>query len=196
MRAVAALVLALGLAGGALAAEDPAEPVAVAVVKENGHYQLSAEFRVPVSLRTAWAVLTDFEHMAEFLPGVKESHVIAHSGNQLTVQQKGESPTGLIPVEYETLRLIELRPYQSIRSRTLKGNLGSVEGETRLTAEGRNLTLVQYTATAHPDSALAGLVPSSLLKDGLKAQFQAMRAEMLRRARLQVGKSLVPPGGG
>lgn len=197
MRRLRLLLLAGALAcAPVLAAEVADDSIAVSVTREADHLVLSAEFRVPVDVRTAWSVLTDFAHMPEFLPGLKESQVLAHNGQRLTVQQKGESTVGPFAVEYESLRTIELKPYQSIRSRTLKGSLGTVEGVTRLSSEGQGLTLVAYTAQAQPDSSLAALVPARYLKDELKAQFQAMRAEMLRRARLQMGGSTAAPNGG
>jgi len=182
--------------GGVQAVADVSDPVTVSVAREGEQLLFVAEFRVPVGVRTAWAVLTDFEHMPQFLPGLKESHVLSQAGKLLTVKQRGESTVGLLPVEYESLRVVDLKPYRSIRSRTLKSSLGSVEGLTRLTPEGRSLTLVQYSASAIPDSSLAALVPSSYLKDGLKAQFQAMREEMLRRARPQLGRMSAPRSGG
>ena len=196
MRLTALLLVAVLSLGLARAADEATDPVSVSVTRNGDHVIFTAEFRVPVNLRTAWDVLTDFEHMPAFLPGLKESHVLSLAGNQLTVQQKGEYTVGLLPVEYESLRVVDLKPYQSIRSRTLKSSLGSVEGLTRLIPEGRNLTLVQYSASALPDSSLAALVPSSYLKDGLKAQFQAMREEMLRRARSQLGRTSDLPSGG
>lgn len=188
-----AAILTLGLA---LAAEEAPDPVSVSVTRSGESMAIMAEFRVPVNLRLAWDVLTDFEHMPAFLPGLRESHVVSLAGNQLTVKQKGESTLGLLPVEYESVRFVELKPYQSIHSRTLKSSLGNVEGVTRLTPEGRNLTLVHYSASALPDSSLAALIPSSYLKEGLRAQFQAMREEMLRRARPQLGQMAVAPKGG
>lgn len=196
IRLIALLIAAVLSLGLARAAEEATDAVSVSVTRSGEYLVLTAEFRVPVNVRMAWDVLTDFEHMPAFVPGLKESHVLSVAGNQLTVQQKGESTVGLLPVEYESVRMIELKPYQSIHSRTLKGSLGNVEGVTRLTAEGRNLTLVQYSASALLDSSLAALIPSSYLKDGLKAQFQAMREEMLRRVRPQVGRVAIASSGG
>lgn len=190
MRHLRALLLAGVLAcTPALATPTPDDPVAVSIAQDADHILLSAEFRVPVDARTAWSVLTDFSHMPEFLPGLKESQVLSQNGQRLTVQQKGESTVGLIAMEYESLRAIELKPYQWIRSRTLRGSLGSVEGVTRLLPDGEGATLVVYNAQAQPDSSLAALVPARYFREALKSQFQAMRAEMLRRARLQTGRS-------
>lgn len=137
MRRLRPLLLAGVLAcTPALAAQAPDDAVAVSVAREADHILLSAEFRVPVDVRTAWSVLTDFTHMPEFLPGLKESLVLAQNGQRLTVQQKDASTVGPFPMEYESLRAIELKPYQLIRSHTLKGSLGSVEGVTRLLAGG------------------------------------------------------------
>lgn len=191
------LLLACALSwGAALAAEDVSDPVAVSVAREGEHLLFTAEFRVPAGVHTVWAVLTDFEHMPQFLPGLKESHVLARTGRQLTLQQKGESTVGLLSIEYESLRAVELRPYHSIRSRTLKGSLGTVEGMTRLTPEGQNSALVSYSAQVQSDSSLVSLVPTRYVREELKAQFQAMREEMLRRVRPQVGRAAIAPTGG
>ncbi|MGQ9686477.1 MAG: SRPBCC family protein [Thiobacillaceae bacterium] len=191
------LLLACALCWGmSQAAEGPTDAVAVAVAREGEHLLITAEFRVPVDIRTVWAVLTDFEHMAGFLPGLKESQVLAQTGDRLTVQQKGETTAGLLSMEYESVRAVELTPYRSIRSRTLKGSRGIVEGETRLTPEGRDGTRISYTAQAQPDSTLASLVPTRYVREELRTQFHAMREEMLRRARLQLGRTASAPIGG
>lgn len=196
-RRIRLLLLACALCWGVpLAAEGPTDPVDVTVTREGEHYLFTAEFRVPVDIHTAWAVLTDFEHMAGFLPGLKESQVLTQTGDRLTVQQKGESTAGLLSMEYESVRAVQLTPYRSIRLRTLKGSPGTVEGETRLTPEGREGTRISYTAQAQPDSTLASLVPTRYVREELRTQFQAMREEMLRRARLQVGRTASASIGG
>ena len=58
--------------GGLQAAADVSDPVTVSVAREGEQLLFAAEFRVPVGVRTAWAVLTDFEHMPQFLPGLTD----------------------------------------------------------------------------------------------------------------------------
>lgn len=169
-------------------AEPPKEPVSVSVLLNGDTLLITAEFRVPVSSRAAWEVLTDFDHMTEFLPHLKESQVLGQSGNHLKVQQKGEMKFGPLPFEYESLRDVELRPYEMIRSKSLKGTLRSQEGVTYLAPEGRGTTRVFYSVTAVADSYLAALMPTGLMRDELKVQFLRMREEMLRRDQLQLGK--------
>lgn len=63
MRRLRPLLLAAVLAcPPVLAAEAPDDAVAVSVAREADHILLAAEFRVPVDVRTAWSVLTDFTH--------------------------------------------------------------------------------------------------------------------------------------
>jgi carbon monoxide dehydrogenase subunit G len=182
------LLLGLALVAPALAAmEDASEAVRVSVQRQGERIEVAAEFRVPVNVRAAWEVLTDFGHMSRFLPGLKESQILSRAGNRLTVLQKGES--ALLPVEYESLRAVELSPYEAIRSHTLKGSLGQVEGVTRLLPDGHAGTLVRYTASVHPDSGLAFLLPTGLMRDELKTQFQHLREEMLRRAGPPLGQA-------
>jgi carbon monoxide dehydrogenase subunit G len=173
-----------------------ADPVNVSVTRQGDEVRIRAEFRVPVNPRSAWDVMTDFEHMTAFLPHLKESRVLGHAGNQLTVRQTGESRVGPLSVSFESLREVELKPYQTIRSRTLNGTLRGMKGETWLMPSGGGGTRVYYKASVVPDSGLASLVPNGLLRDELKAQFHLMREEMLRRDRLQLGRTPQTPAGG
>lgn len=118
------LLLALlpGISPG-VAVETPAltEP-AIEVNRQDGAVVLDIRYRVPVSSREAWAVLTDFENMPGFVPNLESSKVLRRSGSTLDVEQKGSIQVGMLPIHYESTRRIEIVPYRSIRSRTLSGD--------------------------------------------------------------------------
>lgn len=178
------LLLALlpGISMG-VAVETPAltEP-AIEVNRQDGAVVLDIRYRVPVSSREAWAVLTDFENMPGFVPNLESSKVLRRSGNTLDVEQKGSIQVGLLPIHYESTRRIEIVPYRSIRSRTLSGDT-RLESVMALTSAG-NDTLLSYHATAVSSLPVPDSLIESYLGSMLENQFKALGGEMLRRAQL------------
>jgi carbon monoxide dehydrogenase subunit G len=176
------LLLALlpGMAwAAAVEPQDLLEPT-VHVSSQDGTLSLSISYRVPVSPREAWAVLTDFEHMADFIPNLDSSRVLQRTDKRIEVEQNGSAGIGLLSFHYESRRQVEITPFQSIRSHTLSGN-ARVESTMVLTPAGSG-TLLSYHATAVPDLPLPGSLINSYFNDMLEKQFKAMGREMLRRS--------------
>lgn len=167
------------------AALEPAglpEP-AIQVSEQDGQLVLDIRYRVPVSPREAWSVLTDFENMAGFIPNLESSKVLQRSDRTLKIEQKGSVSLGMLPVHYESTRQIELIPYQSIRSHTLSGNT-RLESLMLLSPDGKG-TLLSYHATAVSGLPVPGSLVSASVSNMLEGQFQAMGREMLRRAQAE-----------
>lgn len=183
------LLLALlpGISPG-VAVETPAltEP-AIEVNRQDGAVVLDIRYRVPVSSREAWAVLTDFENMPGFVPNLESSKVLRRSGSTLDVEQKGSIQVGMLPIHYESTRRIEIVPYRSIRSRTLSGDT-RLESVMALTPAGKD-TLLSYHATAVSNLPLPDSLLESYVSSMLESQFKALGGEMLRRAQLDGGGS-------
>lgn len=152
----------------------------VRISDQEGTLQLNISFRVPVSPRLAWAVLTDFEHMANFIPNLESSQVLVRTGKSLQVEQKGSISLGMFPIRFESKRQIELTPYQMIRSRSLSGNT-RLDSVMVLTPVGKD-TLLAYRATAAPDLPVPNGLVSSYMGEMLEHQFKAMGQEMLKRS--------------
>lgn len=169
--------------GWALPADSPDFPEPVVKVGEaNGRLVLNVSYRVPVSPREAWAVLTDFENMPAFVPGLETSKVLQRTGKTLQVEQTGSVHFGMLPIQYASKRQVEIVPYQSISSHTLSGDT-RLESVMVLTPAG-NGTLLSYHATATSDLPVPNSLISASLSDMLENQFKAMGQEMARRSQL------------
>lgn len=190
------LTLLLPGVSWAVAAESPDLPEPVVQVNElNGKLVLNISYRVPVSPREAWAVLTDFENMPAFVPGLESSKVLMRTGKTIQVEQTGSVRFGMLPIQYASRRQIEIVPYQSISSHTLSGN-ARLDSIMLLTPSGSG-TLLTYHATAVPDLPVPNSLISSSLGEMLENQFKAMGQEMARRAQLndamQIAAQTSPP---
>lgn len=179
-----ALLLALlpGIGwSAAIESLDMSEP-AIQINDQNGTMVMDVTYRVPVSPREAWAVLTDFENMPGFVPNLESSRVLLRNGNLIQVEQKGSVRLGLLPIHYESTRQIETTPYQSIRAHTLSGDT-RLDSVMALAPAGEG-TLLSYHATATTDLPVPNSLVGSYLRNMLESQFKAMGGEMLRRAQL------------
>ena len=92
----AAFLLVLVFSPG-FAVESGSAPIAsenVAVDYRNGIYFADLSLQVAVPPATAIEVLTDFEHMAAFVPNLVNSRIISRTGNVYLIAQQGKARFG------------------------------------------------------------------------------------------------------
>lgn len=88
------------------------EAVKVQVLQEGSVIVVDMQMHSTASVREAWSVLTDFAHMIDYVPNLKSSKVLETHGNVLKVQQQGVAQHGFLSFSFESLREIELLPYE------------------------------------------------------------------------------------
>lgn len=153
--------------------------------EEGGKYRVSATIQVPVAPAKAWNVLIDFDHMAEFIPYLQSSQIKQRKGRTWQIEQTGEISIGPFSHRYESQREISLLPYKSIQSRTLNGTM-NVDSVTLLIPNGKGTT-IRYDASGTPGVAALASIGLSYMGERVKAQFAAIRAEILKRNGLPQG---------
>ena len=178
MNARLAAALLAPLAAATLA--HAAAVTQVDVVKQGAVYVVDAVLVTPVSLPQAWAVLSDFDAMTHFVPNLTESRVTARDGNRWTVKQKGVMRLGPFELEFESVRELELTPYEKVVARQIRGAARSAQSETRL-APADGATRISYHAEVEPAVWLPAVISRRLIEREVRAQFEAIAREMLRR---------------
>lgn len=159
-----------------------AEPeIAVTLQKRGDAFIVDASLDLPVALRTAWDVLTDFEHMAGILSNLSSSKVIRRDGGNLGVVQEGAVRYGIFSYSFASEREIRLEPMKRIFSRQLTGTARRYESEMLLSSSERG-TQLRYQVTIVPDSGLARAFGASFVEHEVEEQLSALAAEMIRRS--------------
>jgi hypothetical protein len=185
MRALIALsIVAAAACAPALAVAD--DDIAVAVSRRGSIVVVDVQMRVPVSAREAWAVLTDYEHMARFVSNLKSSAVLRRDGANLEVEQIGEARRGPFAYTFETVRSIELVPYREIRSKLLRGPFNSYAFTTRIVDGGDSVVVVNH-GEYEPTTWVPPVLGPAMIETETRRQYGELRDEMLRRKRLAVG---------
>lgn len=176
----AALLLFLMLALPWPPAHADETEVAVTLAREGDALIIDAIMLVPVTPQEAWAVLADFDHFADFVPNMQLSRSVSKPGEPLRIEQKGKARYGLLSFSYESLREVELFPYETLKSRVIKGNMKKMETLTRLSVENGG-TRIHYHNEAVPDFWLPPLIGPVFIRHEVGEQFRAFIREMLRR---------------
>jgi hypothetical protein len=190
--------LALGALGlcTAVHARDSAaqgnDDINVSVTRKGDVVRVHADFVVPVGAPQAFAVLTDYDHMRDFLPDVVESKIIQRSPSRLVVSQSARMKLGFISVPIETVRQVDLEPPGKLVSHALSGTVSKAEVTTTL-VESQGKTLVTYESEAALSTWLPAGLGASIIGTHIREQLTHMRAEMLRRrSSTRAGASPVP----
>ena len=153
-------------------------------------FTVDVVFVAPVPQPVAWTVLTDFSHMAGFLPHLTSSEVLERHDNLLKVQQKGVARYAILSSTFETVRDIRLQGQTVITAHNVAGTLRQMDSVMQLQADRAAGTRMHYHADAVPGIWIPPLIGVAVVRQEIAEQFSAMVREMLRElARRQCGAS-------
>lgn len=162
------------------AADSPIR--SIDVTYDGQTYVLDAVMYAPVAPTVAWEVLTDFDHMAQWVPNVAESKIIKREGDSVTFQQHGVARYGALSFPYTTERKADLKSASSINTAQIHGSLRRVESTMKLEAEGSGTRLI-YHLEIVPSLLASTILSKPFLEHEIGEQFTAIIGEMTHRAR-------------
>ena len=182
---VLATVLVAALPVAAWAAPDNRD-IVVHVQKHGQDIAVEVDCPVAAPLSVVWEVLTDYDHMTQFITNLDYSGVEHRVDNVLRVHQRGKVSKGPLTVAFENVREVELVPYREIRSRLISGDLKASEFTTRIVEDAALIHIVNaghYT----PNAWVPPFVGPALIEAETRKQFGEIRSEILRRSYRQIG---------
>lgn len=172
--AVLLLAAAPGPASARSAASGWAEMQGVQVVS-------GGTIDIDVSRELAFEVLTDYDRMTEFLPGMVASEVVSRRGNQVVVEQTADEGVFLFRQRVQVrLAIEELRP-ERLTLRALAGSFTELDGSYVL-ARVHDLTRIEYRARFIPAFEVPPVVGLYAIRHSLERHLGALGDEMRRRA--------------
>lgn len=152
--------------------------------------EASAEFAADV--RQTWRVLTDYDHLADFIPGMHVSRILLREGNGLLLEQKGEARLLFFSYPIEVRLAVDEFPYERITSRAVAGNFKEMRGDYHLEA-GEGRTTLRYRGRMRPDFLVPPLIGTFVLRKNVERQFGALIDEILRRQKRGAQPGAVHP---
>ncbi len=146
-----------------------------------GSITVRAFIDVPVEPRVAWAVLTDYDRLADFVPDMHESRLVSKPGQPHRVFQRGEKSWLILDAPFEVLMQMDEAPPSRIAFHQLSGTLRDMFGEWHLLPIRGGLR-VTYYAQMEP-GLLSPRAPgdSMLIRADIQRMLEAIAREMVRR---------------
>jgi ribosome-associated toxin RatA of RatAB toxin-antitoxin module len=186
VRALARRVLplvALGMIGGATLGAQGFEPkVAVEVERNNDAIEIDSRVLLPVQPRVVWQVLTDYNRIASFVPGLTISRVVSGAGEPILLEQRGQIDFTMFQFPVEVFARVEEQPYHTIRFEAVRGNMREMRGEWNIDPLGENEgSRLRYRLHVVPGYWVPPVVGPAVIRRNFHDQFEALAREMMRR---------------
>ncbi len=145
------------------------------------HVSATIEAAAPIDL--CYAVLTDFDRLAEFIPGMQSSLIVSPPGEPLRLRQVGRTELPFSDYTFDVTLAVELDAPREIRFRRIAGNLQRMQGRW-LVAGDANRCTIDYLAEIEPGVWVPPLLGPLLMRSQVARQIEGLESEIDRRARL------------
>jgi ribosome-associated toxin RatA of RatAB toxin-antitoxin module len=166
-------------------AARPAEELSVEAERQGDAVEIRARAVVFAPLSLAWEVLTDYEKLPRFIPGMSRSVVTARNGARVVVEQSGEARFLFFGFPIETRLDVVETARERVVSRAVAGNLRRMDGRYDISRdEARMACILVYRGAIEPGFDLPPLIGVAAMRAMVEEQFTAMVAEIERRAAL------------
>ncbi|MFQ3618313.1 MAG: SRPBCC family protein [Cyanobacteriota bacterium] len=153
----------------------------VTISGENGRFV--GQVVINGSATAAWAVLTDYNNFASFLPNVESSRLLSRNGNQVTFEQVNVLRVASVPVRNRvTIASSEQRPSQ-IQFVVMDGNEPIMQGVWQLQQVSARQLVLTHQVVISSRSDLMRDVYSRVYRGELETTLVSLRREIERRSR-------------
>ena len=182
MRALTSLCLAVFLSAESVRAADN---VTVEATRREDGLEVVCRAALEAPLELIWQTLTDYNRLADFIPGMRRSRLLEQRGAVAIVEQVGEARFLFISIPIEVMLETTERPPHAIEARMLKGNLKRLEGIYRIEPQGGGRTLLRWNGIIEPEGSTPPLIGELLMRSSIENQFRGMVQEIERRDALR-----------
>ncbi len=177
-----AVFLALPLAAAAATA-----PATLSVRQSGDEIVVVATAEVAADEATTWDVLTGYDRLPDFIPDMAASRTLEREGSDALVLQSGRAGFGPFKQDFSlTLAVHEVRQ-QAVTARAVAGDFRRFESSYQLRADGIGHTRIEYSAVIEPKAGIPPLIGLPVMRSAIRAQFEALLAEIERRAQQRAG---------
>jgi carbon monoxide dehydrogenase subunit G len=176
---VTATVLALTLIYGS--APLMAANVRVTAERHGDTIDVNATALLRADAATAWQVLTDYDHYAEFIPNLRLSRIVARHGPVVTVEQTGDAMFWMFRIPVAIRYEVTESPPNRLQSRATGGSLRALASSYVLTTTESGMRL-DYSGHIAPRFEVLGRIEQMAVRKNIEREFQALADEIERRS--------------
>lgn len=175
-RTAACCALLLGFAG----APEAADNISVEATRRDEALEVLCRATLEAPLELVWQTLTDYNRLAEFIPGMRRSRVIERRGAAAVVEQLGDAGFLFLSFPIDVTLAATERPPYVLEVRMLKGNLKRLEGAYRIEPRDGGRILLTWSGIVEVLS-MPPLLGELVMRTNIEDQFRGMVREIERR---------------
>jgi len=162
-------------------AEATAQRVDIETAGRSDLVTVSASAEMHVDPRTVWDVISDYDHLAEFIPNMRSSRVVQRNGDRVLVEQTGVFGFLFVQQLVEVKLAVVETPPRRIVAHAIGGNLREMEGRYELENLPTGAIRLSYFGSAIPEFSVPPIVAKMVVRGILTKQFAAVVEEIVRR---------------
>ncbi len=162
----------------------PGKQFSVEATRYGDAVQVSVRTTVKAPLTLIWDTLTDYDHLSQFIPGMKKSRLIERQGKVAVIEQSGYAHLWFFRFAIDVTVEATEEASSAIQVRLLKGNLKRLEGRYEIEKIADNLYALRWSGTIEPGMAVPGFLATDMMRKNISEQFLGMVTEIERRAAL------------
>ncbi|HEY4661009.1 MAG TPA: SRPBCC family protein [Terriglobales bacterium] len=157
-----------------------AAEVHVNASRHGDSFEVDATALIQVDVADAWKVVTDYDHLTEFIPGLQESKVVSRKGFNVVVDQIGEARMLFFKFPMRVRLAITEFPNGRIVADAIAGNFKQMHGIYRFEAREKGMQL-RYEGSFTPDFEFPPFIGTLVVRRNLEKRFVAMVREIEKR---------------
>jgi ribosome-associated toxin RatA of RatAB toxin-antitoxin module len=162
--------------------------ISVDVERKQDAVEVDSHVLLPVESRVVWDVLTDYNRIASFVPGLTMSRLVSGPGEPKLLEQRGQIDFALFQFDIEVVARVYEQPYHTIRFEAVRGNMREMRGEWNVDTLGDNEgSRLHYRLHVVPGFWVPPVVGPALIRRNFRDQFESLTREMMRRSSHQAG---------
>jgi len=160
-----------------------ADNVSLAFQEKDGRYDIEGFFYVTADPKTAWNVLSDYDHIPSFVHDMKLSRVQVREGNDILLRQEAEGGFLFFTQKVRLFLHVLETPEKSIQFTDIAHkDFKSYEGSWTIEAMPATQDLkVSYRLVADSNFSAPAFLASDAVKGGAQGLLVAVRKEILSR---------------
>ena len=151
---------------------------------DNGVVHVEVQTLIEAPHNLIWEVLTDYNRLAEYIPGMLSSRLLRYEGQTAFVEQHGVSELLFFKIPIDVVvKTIEFKPY-SISIELVSGNLDYLSGGYHLTQIGdEDLWVLSWSGFLDPSLPIPNFIAERFIRNNIMSQFLGIISQIEKEKR-------------
>jgi hypothetical protein len=147
-----------------------------------GGYRVTGEFDVPARQSLAWAVLSDYDRIGDFVSSVRKSVILERGPDHVLLEQEGSGKVFIFSKRVHVVLHVTEEDKQAIVFHDVSGrDFSRYDGRWDVTRTNDNATHVSYVLNATLKSRKPGFLVRGSMQESARGLLEQVRAEIVRR---------------